>query len=127
MLIDLGLAALMGTSDVFSGMGTPGYAPPEQWKAGTAPKVFGSEDVYALGRVIEELGGAPPPDNRWSSRLKARIGLGGGRAPDIGARLAQDARAHDRRRSGEARLSISARSPAPSTRPPPAPARRLSS
>ena len=62
VLIDLGLAALMGTSEVFSGMGTPGYAPPEQWKAGTAPKVFGSEDVYALGRVIVELGGMTDDD-----------------------------------------------------------------
>ena len=86
VIIDLGLAALMGTSDVFSGMGTPGYAPPEQWKTGTAPKVFGSEDVYALGRVIAELGGAPPPDDRWSTRLKARIGLGG-RAPEASADL----------------------------------------
>lgn len=83
VLIDLGLAALMGTSDVFSGMGTPGYAPPEQWKAGTTPKAFGSEDVYALGRVIEELGGAPPPDFRLSSRLKTRFRLGGSRAPDM--------------------------------------------
>ncbi len=83
VLIDLGLAALMGTSDVFAGMGTPGYAPPEQWKAGTAPKVFGSEDVYALGRVIEELGGAPPPDNRLATRLKARFGLGAERGLDI--------------------------------------------
>ncbi len=83
VLIDLGLAALMGTSDVFSGMGTPGYAPPEQWKAGTAPKVFGSEDIFALGRVIEELGGAPPPDNRLASRLATRLRLGAGRAPDI--------------------------------------------
>ena len=87
VLIDLGLATLMGSSDVFPGMGTPGYAPPEQWKAGTAPKVFGSEDVYALGRVIEELGGAPPPDNRWASRLTARLHLSGGRAPDIDGAL----------------------------------------
>ena len=83
VLIDLGLAALMGTSEVFPGMGTPGYAPPEQWKAGTEPKVFGSEDVYALGRVIEELGGAPPPDNGWASRLAARFHLGAPRGPDI--------------------------------------------
>ncbi len=76
VLIDLGLAALMGTSEVFTGMGTPGYAPPEQWKSGTAPRVFGSEDVYALGRIVAELGGAPPPDTRWSTRLKNRIGLG---------------------------------------------------
>ncbi len=81
VLIDLGLAELMGTSDVFSGMGTPGYAPPEQWKAGTQPKVFGAEDIYALGRIIAELGGAPPPDKRWSTRLKAR--LVSGRTPDI--------------------------------------------
>ncbi len=87
VLIDLGLAALMGTSEVFSGMGTPGYAPPEQWKAGTAPKVFGSEDVYALARVIEELGGAPPPGTHWTSRLTARFHLGAGRAPDIDAAL----------------------------------------
>ena len=87
VLIDLGLAALMGSSDVFAGMGTPGYAPPEQWKAGTAPKVFGSEDVYALGRVIEELGGAPPPDNRWASRLTERLHVGGSRAPDIDGAL----------------------------------------
>jgi tetratricopeptide (TPR) repeat protein len=82
VLIDLGLAALMGTSDVFSGMGTPGYAPPEQWKAGTTPKVFGSEDVYALGRVIVELGGALPPDRRLSTRLKARFGRAGRSDPD---------------------------------------------
>ncbi len=81
VLIDLGLAALMGTSEVFSGMGTPGYAPPEQWQVDTHPKVFGSEDIYALGRVIEELGGAAPPDRSLSSRLKARFG--GGRAPDL--------------------------------------------
>ena len=74
VLTDLGLAALMGTSEVFSGMGTPGYAPPEQWKVGTRPNVFGSEDIYALGRVIAELGGAPPPDRRWSTRLKRRFG-----------------------------------------------------
>ena len=87
VLIDLGLAALMGTSDVFSGMGTPGYAPPEQWKPGTRPAVFGSEDVYALGRVIAELGGAPPPDNRWKARLKARLGLSISRAPDVDGML----------------------------------------
>ncbi len=87
VLIDLGLAALMGSSDVFSGMGTPGYAPPEQWQAGTAPRVFGSEDVYALGRVIEELGGAPPPDNRWTSRLSARLHLGTRRGADIDGAL----------------------------------------
>ncbi len=84
VLIDLGLAVLMGSSDVFSGMGTPGYAPPEQWKAGTAPKIFGSEDVYALGRVIAELGGAPPPDNnRWRSRLAARFHRGAARSIDM--------------------------------------------
>ncbi len=87
VLIDLGLAALMGSSDVFSGMGTPGYAPPEQWKTGTAPKVFGSEDIYALGRVIEELGGGAPPGTHWTSRLTARFQLGAGHAPDIDAAL----------------------------------------
>ena len=85
VLIDLGLAALMGTSEVFSGMGTPGYAPREQWKAGTAPKIFGSEDIYALGRIIAELGGAPPPDKSWSSRLKRLFG--GGRRSDPDDRL----------------------------------------
>lgn len=81
VLIDLGLAALMGTSDVFSGMGTAGYAPPEQWKAGTKPIVFGSEDIYALGRVIVELGGAPAPDRRLSTRLKQRFGRAGSGGP----------------------------------------------
>ena len=103
VLIDLGLAALMGSSDVFPGMGTPGYAPPEQWKAGTAPKVFGSEDVYALGRVIEELGGAPPPDNRWASRLTGASAPRWRPRSRYRRRLAQDAPAHDRRRPDEAR------------------------
>ncbi len=83
VLIDLGLASLMGTSDVFSGMGTPGYAPPEQWKAGTDPKFTGREDVYALGRMIEELGGAPPPDDRWSSRWRTRLRGMSGHGPDL--------------------------------------------
>ena len=83
VLIDLGLASLMGTSEVFSGMGTPGYAPPEQWQAGADPRFFGREDIYALGRVIEELGGAPPPDRKLSSLLMARLGFLPGRGRDL--------------------------------------------
>jgi hypothetical protein len=71
VIIDLGLAALMGKRDVFAGMGTPGYAPPEQWLPDTKPDP--SQDVYALGRIIEELGGAPAPDPRLSARLKRRM------------------------------------------------------
>ena len=102
VLIDLGLAALLGTSDVFSGMGTPGYAPPEQWKSGTAPKVFGREDVYALGRIIAELGGAPPPDTRWGGAAEREAPL---RQPRHRPErpTARHGQAHDRRRPGPAR------------------------
>ena len=87
ILIDLGLASLMGTGDVFSGMGTPGYAPPEQWKAGTSAKYPGSEDVYALGRMVDELGGAPRPDGRWGARLTESVRRVLGRESRLNDRL----------------------------------------
>ncbi len=87
VLIDLGLASLTGEGGAFSGMGTPGYAPPEQWKAGTDPKFAGREDIYALGRIIEELGGAPPPDGRWRSRLQALARRLTGKGSDLNERL----------------------------------------
>jgi len=56
VLIDLGLAKLRGVVDVVAGLGTEKYAPPEQL-AGTGDdhRWLGREDVFALGRMIEEL------------------------------------------------------------------------
>ena len=56
VLIDLGLAKLKGVADVVAGLGTERYAPPEQL-AGTDndPRWLGREDVFSLGRMIEEL------------------------------------------------------------------------
>jgi tetratricopeptide (TPR) repeat protein len=97
ILIDLGLASLMGVSATFSGMGTPGYAPPEQWKTGTDPKFFGREDIYALGRMLAELGGEPPPDAGLKTRVLAllpgsRVFAGSyhGRLPTTISRMTED-------------------------------------
>lgn len=56
VLIDLGLAKLKGVADVVAGLGTEKYAPPEQLAGrGDDPRWLGREDVFALGRMIEEL------------------------------------------------------------------------
>jgi tetratricopeptide (TPR) repeat protein len=56
VLIDLGLATLGGATDTLSGMGTPRYAAPEQWnKVPADPRWFGREDVFALGKILEEM------------------------------------------------------------------------
>ena len=56
VLIDLGLAKLKGVADVVAGLGTEKYAPPEQLAGrDDDPRWLGREDVFALGRMIEEL------------------------------------------------------------------------
>lgn len=56
MLIDLGLARVVGQPGAFCGpMGTPPYAPPEQWRADALDQ---RTDIYALGAVLRELLGS---------------------------------------------------------------------
>ena len=66
VLVDFGLAKLVDPSDphtrtVMRGLGTPEYAPPEQYdtrKGGTDPRT----DVYSLGATLyHALAGNPPP------------------------------------------------------------------
>jgi len=66
VLVDFGLAKLVDASDphtrtVMRGLGTPEYAPPEQYdtrKGGTDPRT----DVYSLGATLyHALAGKPPP------------------------------------------------------------------
>ena len=56
VLIDLGLAQLAGRKETTAGLGTLDYAPPEQLSGAPADERWlGREDVYALGRTIEEM------------------------------------------------------------------------
>jgi serine/threonine protein kinase len=66
ILVDFGLAKLVDPDDphtrtVMRGLGTPEYAPPEQYdtrKGGTDPRT----DIYSLGATLyHALAGAPPP------------------------------------------------------------------
>ncbi len=66
VLVDFGLAKLVDPDDprtrtVMRGLGTPEYAPPEQYdtrKGGTDPRT----DIYSLGATLyHALAGAPPP------------------------------------------------------------------
>jgi serine/threonine protein kinase len=58
VLIDLGLSSLPDATDTLTGMGTPRYAAPEQWeKAPPDPRWFGREDIFALGRIVEDAAG----------------------------------------------------------------------
>jgi len=66
ILVDFGLAKLVDPEDphtrtVMRGLGTPEYAPPEQYdtkKGGTDPRT----DIYSLGATLyHALAGAPPP------------------------------------------------------------------
>jgi serine/threonine protein kinase len=62
VLIDLGLAALSDATDTLTGMGTPRYAAPEQWlREPPDPRWFGREDVFALGKIIEDLNADDTP------------------------------------------------------------------
>lgn len=76
VLIDLGLARLKGVADTVAGLGTEGYAPPEQMKgAAVDPGWFGREDVFALGRMIEEMAAIDDTDDArsgWFGRLGRR-------------------------------------------------------
>lgn len=56
VIIDLGLAKLKGAVDSVPGLGTEKYAPPEQMSGEAVdPRWLGREDVFALGRMIEDL------------------------------------------------------------------------
>ena len=66
ILVDFGLAKLVDPNDphtrtVMRGLGTPEYAPPEQYdtrKGGTDPRT----DIYSLGATLyHALAGTPPP------------------------------------------------------------------
>lgn len=58
VLIDLGLSSLPDATDTLTGMGTPRYAAPEQWEKGPPdPRWFGREDIFALGRIVEDAAG----------------------------------------------------------------------
>ena len=67
MLVDFGLVKLWNPSDprtmtVLRGIGTPAYAPPEQYVAG-AGHTDGRSDIYALGGTLYHAltGQEPPP------------------------------------------------------------------
>jgi serine/threonine protein kinase len=86
VITDFGLAARINTfqldQSVQAGQGTPGYAPPEQWKDG---KVSPASDQFSLGVVICELLTGKLPvlpklgaDKHWSrARLPAHEHLRG--------------------------------------------------
>ena len=58
-LLDFGISGLARDRDsVVAGFGTLAYASPEQ-RAGAAPST--SDDVYALGRLLQAIGGADMP------------------------------------------------------------------
>lgn len=67
VLVDFGLAKLVGpnqdqqTKAVLRGLGTPEYAPPEQYES-TAGHTDPRSDIYAVGATLYHLlTGAPPP------------------------------------------------------------------
>lgn len=99
VLIDLGLSSLPDATDTLTGMGTPRYAAPEQWqKALPDPRWFGREDIYALGRIIEDSAdGAGEPEKKPAGAFAAlRQKLGGqSRLPPKLAKLVQTMTAKD--------------------------------
>jgi eukaryotic-like serine/threonine-protein kinase len=59
-LLDFGISGFARESNAaVVGLGTLAYASPEQ-RAGAAPGT--GDDVYALGRLLERIGGSMPPD-----------------------------------------------------------------
>ena len=77
VLIDLGLSGLRG-GETLTGMGTPRYAAPEQWqKAQPDPRWFGREDVFALGRIVEEIMEGAPQEKKAGAFAAFRQRLSG--------------------------------------------------
>ncbi len=75
VIIDLGLAKLSGVVDTVPGLGTERYAPPEQLRGAEADgRWLGREDVFALGRMIEELAGGNDAGEQKGGRFARRFG-----------------------------------------------------
>lgn len=96
VLIDLGLSGLRG-GETLTGMGTPRYAAPEQWqKAQPDPRWFGREDVFALGRIVEEIVEGAAEDKKpgafaaFRQRLSSKAAAGGGLATLVKTMTADD-------------------------------------
>lgn len=93
VLIDLGIASVRGQRDATRGAGTPQYAPPEQLAAGASadPALFGREDVFALGRMTEEiLLGRSMARRRWRSPVHILAMWGGALAAIVVAGKPRD-------------------------------------
>src|SRR5450432_3213200 len=71
-LLDFGISGLARESNTaVAGLGTLAYASPEQ-RAGAAPGT--GDDVYALGRLLERIGGGSMPPDLQSVVAKATAG-----------------------------------------------------
>jgi len=58
VLIDLGIASVVGRDDPFKHVGTPGYIAPEQARGDNVDR---RADIYALGKMIAEIWGGKSP------------------------------------------------------------------